>query len=220
MGCRLPPFTEPEFCRHLVAQSPVALAAEVQAALFQHYVELCRWNPRISLVGPGTAEQILERHYGESLAALPFLRAADKVVLDVGSGAGFPGWVLAAARPDLEVTLVEPQERKRAFLQAASRRAGLSCNYLGARVGPGRGSPGRGSPGLPAEFPPAIDMVTSRALKLPPSFFEQLAAHSPQIRFLLWQGAQNPDLPAGGQVIHEVPLAGSQRRRILEIILV
>ena len=55
-------------------------------------------------------------------------------LLDLGSGAGFPGIVLAAARPDLEVTLLEARERKWAFLAAACRRAGLACRCLNARV--------------------------------------------------------------------------------------
>ena len=56
--------------------------------LWLHYQELRRWNPTLSLVGPGTAGEIVERHYGEALAALPLLRPGPQVVIDAGSGAG------------------------------------------------------------------------------------------------------------------------------------
>ena len=100
-----------------------------------HYEELARWNSVVSLVGPAFSGEIFERHYAESLAALPLLPAGPFRLLDLGSGAGFPGLVLAAARPDCEVVLVEARERKWAFLQSAVRRAELSCQCLRATVG-------------------------------------------------------------------------------------
>src|SRR6185503_13358226 len=106
----------------------------------------------------------------------------------LGSGAGFPGLVLAAARPQWEVTLVEAQERKWAFLQAAGRRAGLSCRYLNARV----------AALLPPGFSDAYEAVTVRALRLAPPVLAALAARlTPEGRLLLWMGAAEPALPEG-----------------------
>ena len=209
---RLPSFTEERFCQRLaeIARDlrlhPPDLAA-AGPALYRHYVELQRWNPRVSLVGPGTAGDVLSRHYGESLAALALIEPGDRAVVDVGSGAGFPGLVLAAARPAMEVTLLEPRERKWLFLKTAVRRSGLSCRCLQARVG--------GS--LPGSLPEKLDLVTCRALALSPRFFRLFGRHSPGVRFLIWYGEGEPELPASFEVRREVPLAGSRRRRILEI---
>src|SRR4051795_3521876 len=103
-------FTLPEISRHdfgaeILRLSPRTLGEPSIDALHAHYRELALWNRRMSLVGPGTAGEILARHYGESLAALPLLPVDARRGLDLGSGAGFPGVVLAAARPGLEMTL-------------------------------------------------------------------------------------------------------------------
>ncbi len=207
MGSQLPPLTEARFLRRLLPFLPAGCPESAQTSLYEHYCELRRWNPRLSLVGPGTAGEVVERHYGESLAALPLIRPSDHSLLDIGAGAGFPGLVLAAARPALRVTLVEPRERKWAFLKTAIRRCGLSSQCLNARVG---------RP-LSPEFPRTIDVVTCRAVAVSPRLIETLLESSPRARFLLWCGARVPELPESSRMVREVALAGSERRRILEI---
>jgi 16S rRNA (guanine527-N7)-methyltransferase len=172
--------------------------------LFVHYQQLRLWNERHSLIGPGTAEQVIERHYGESLAALSLLEPVSRL-MDLGSGAGFPGWVLAAARPELEVWLVEPRQKKQAFLRSAAQKASLSCRVLGAKVGAS----------LPGDFPVEIDLVTVRALKLQPEAWSSLMGRmTSEARVLRWVGGA-PQRPPGGFVIaRRVPLPG--RRRSLE----
>src|SRR5438132_9440850 len=115
MGVALPALTVEAFAAELLAHQPEPLSEAVVSALFAHYEELRRWAPRLALVGPGTAREVVARHFGESLAAVPHLPAAAGRLVDVGSGAGFPGLVLAAARPSWTVTLVEARERKWAF---------------------------------------------------------------------------------------------------------
>ncbi len=212
MGSQLPPFTEIQFHREIAAISPLELPDSTLDALFLHYTELRRWNLRLSLVGPGAAHDILVRHYGESLAALPWIRTNDRSLVDIGSGGGFPGLVIAAACPTLggcplRVTLVESKERKWAFLRAVIRRSGLSCDCLNARVG---------RP-LPGEFPHEIDIVTCRALMVSPGLLEAICESSPRVRFLFWRGESMPELPAGLEVSRELALAGSRNRRILEV---
>lgn len=216
MGSALPEIPEEEFRRRLATSAPAS--PSLASSLYAHYRELRRWNPRVSLVGPGDAAEIVERHYGESLAGLELLEPGDRTLVDVGSGAGFPGMILAAARsaagPPLEVTLIEPREKKWLFLKAASRRLGLSSRCLDARV----------DRVLPAGIPDTIDVVTCRALAVVPRLFELFFEHSPRTRFLLWYGEGEPDLPQhlpgspglALAVTREVPLAG-ERRRILEI---
>lgn len=207
MAVALPEIPADAFARELLAVSPEPLAEETAQALHAHYEELRRWSPRLSLIGPGTAGEVIARHFGESLAALPLLPpATDGRLVDVGSGAGFPALVLAAARPRWSVTLVEAQERKWAFLQAAARRAGLACRCLNARV----------AALLPPGLSDAYEVVTVRALRLDPPLLTALAARlTPGGRFLLWTGAEDPPLPPELRVSHEQPLAGSQARRLL-----
>lgn len=202
MGSPLPEIPLDQFRRGLQQVSPVELAEPVVARLHSHYRELRRWNRTLSLVGPNTEEELLVRHFGESLAALPLLPTGAATLVDVGSGAGFPGLVLAAARPDLRVTLVEPRERKWAFLAAAARRAGLSCTCLNARVE---------SP-LPHGLPEETDLVTSRALSLA-GVLEPLAARvAPGGAFLLWLGQDGPPALPGFHLDRQVRLPGVYRR--------
>ena len=208
MAFELPPFSRSNFKAKIASLSPEPLGDQAIDALLAHYQELARWNRRTNLIGPGTAGEILARHFGESLAALPLLPEEVRVGLDLGSGAGFPGLVLAAARPGLEMTLAEARERKWAFLSAAARKASLPCRCLNVRV----------QVPLPAGLPESIDVITSRALRLDFDTWGALAKRlTPEGRILLWVGENNPDLPpdlvAGGSV----KLAGSERRRILSL---
>jgi 16S rRNA (guanine527-N7)-methyltransferase len=196
------------FASQVEALSSRPLPVSTLAALHSHYQELRRWNATLSLIGPGTVGEVLERHYGESLAALPLVPRDCCEVVDVGSGAGFPGLVLAATLPEARVTLIEARQRKWAFLEAAARRAALSCRCLNARVGAS----------LPADLDQRIDLVTARALKLPAallaSFGERL---SPDGRMLFWVGEEAPEPPPGFERGAEVSLPGSSRRRIVEL---
>ncbi len=220
MGSRLPEITEEQFRGRLAASVPrlggnvlgtesagSAISDRVVVDLYQHYTELRRWNVRVSLVGPGTAADLVGRHYGESLAALPLIRAGDRTLVDIGSGAGFPGLVLAVARESLSASLIEPRQKKWLFLRAAARRIGLSCQCLNVRV----------DGVLPAGLPDDVDLVTCRALKMPPEIFGLFYRHSPRVRFLLWHGEGDPEIPRPLVVRRQWRLSGSRRRRILEI---
>ncbi len=91
------------------------------------YIELLlKWNKTISLTAVTESEQILAFHFGESLFALPMLPVEKSRLADVGSGAGFPGVPLAMARPSLDVTLIEPNAKKFAFLNEVIRQLSLS----------------------------------------------------------------------------------------------
>lgn len=204
----LPDYPRDDFARRLQALSPEPLPAAIVGVLFTHYQELRRWNRTLSLIGPGTSHEVLPRHYGESLAALPLIPAGARELVDVGSGAGFPGFVLAAARPGLSVTLVEARERKWAFLQAAARRAALPCRCLNARVGAS----------LPTGLPHQVDLFTMRALKPAPQLLSAFTRRlTPAGRILLWIGEETPAPPPGLVYGEERPLGTSTRRRLVEL---
>jgi len=97
------------------------LTGEQVVRLEQHYDLLVRWNRVINLTSLRRVEQIVERHYCESVFAACQLPLAGVSVADIGSGAGFPGIPIAILRPQSFITLVESHRRKAAFLREASR---------------------------------------------------------------------------------------------------
>lgn len=92
----------------------------------RRFVELVREHAEeASLISPGDLGRLWERHVADSLVPL-ILRDIRGDVLDFGSGAGFPGVVIAAARPEATVVLAETSRRKCAFLQRVLDELGLS----------------------------------------------------------------------------------------------
>ena len=204
----LPDLTLDLFEQRLVAACSPAPSRENIRRLYLHYRELRRWNRAAKLVGPGTRHEVVERHYAESLAGLHLLEPGWRTLVDIGSGAGFPGLILALVRQNLSPTLVEPRERKCAFLSAAARKAALPCKILDGRIG---------EP-LPDGLPETIDVVTSRALKLPSEMLAVLLPRmGPDSGFLLWAGAESQRLPDGLVLESRLDLPGSERRRILKL---
>jgi len=96
---------------------------------------LSRWNRAISLTAVTDISEILRFHIGESLFALSLLPVENCRLADVGSGAGLPGLPLAMARPDLNVSLIESNGKKFAFLSEAIRDLDLkSARAIHARM--------------------------------------------------------------------------------------
>nr|WP_229706158.1 16S rRNA (guanine(527)-N(7))-methyltransferase RsmG [Micromonospora sonchi] len=107
------------------------------------------------LIGPREAPRIWDRHL-LNCAAVAELIPAGATVLDVGSGAGLPGLVLAIARPDLTVTLIEPLARRTAFLQEAVDVLALDGSVRVFR--------GRAEEAAAGADPLRGDVVTARAV--------------------------------------------------------
>lgn len=96
---------------------------------------LRKWNPAINLIAPSTIAQIEARHIADSLHLAEIAKTAEDNWVDLGSGGGLPGIVVAIMRPDLDLTLVESDRRKAAFLRNALRelalpRAKVLCNRI------------------------------------------------------------------------------------------
>lgn len=94
------------------------------------YLELLlRWNRKINLTAIDSAEDCLTRHFGESLLLSKVVDLSGRL-LDIGSGAGFPGLALKLIAPELSVVLLEPVAKKRAFLKEAAR----ACEMTSVKV--------------------------------------------------------------------------------------
>lgn len=100
----------------------------------ESYADLLRrWQSRINLVASGSLEDLWRRHFLDSAQLRPLLPPRSRVLLDIGSGAGFPGLVLAIMGVP-EVHLVEADRRKCAFLREAARLTGTEAAIHAARV--------------------------------------------------------------------------------------
>ena len=108
-----------EDLRALLAQGNIVLTDEAQELLLAYHRLLLEWNARMDLTNVPEEEMAL-RHYADSL--LPLARKEwfpdGARLIDVGTGAGFPGMPLAIARPDLKVTLLDSQRKRCDFLSA------------------------------------------------------------------------------------------------------
>jgi 16S rRNA (guanine527-N7)-methyltransferase len=92
-----------------------------QIAQIVAYLELLlRWNKQINLTSILDPERCITRHFGESLVLARWVELEGRL-LDIGSGAGFPGLALKIVAPRLAVTLLEPVAKKRAFLKEVCR---------------------------------------------------------------------------------------------------
>src|SRR5215469_9592234 len=91
------------------------------------YIDLLlKWNARINLTAIRKPEEIITRHFGESLYAAKLLAPEQgETVIDLGSGAGFPGLPLAMINPQANVVLIESNGKKAAFLNAVVAELGL-----------------------------------------------------------------------------------------------
>ncbi|PKP81348.1 MAG: 16S rRNA (guanine(527)-N(7))-methyltransferase RsmG [Alphaproteobacteria bacterium HGW-Alphaproteobacteria-18] len=118
------------------------------------------WRQKSNLIGPKEWPQIWTRHVGDSWQLLDHLPETARVV-DLGSGAGFPGLIIAAARPSGHVTMIESVGKKCAFLNAAIQEAGLSASVYQGRV--------EAAPLIKAEF------VTARAFAPLPELLDYAA---------------------------------------------
>lgn len=99
--------------------------------------ELKRWMKKINLIARSATErEIVENHFLDSLALLPLLQSTGQAhLLDVGTGAGFPGLVCKAAWPELTVTLVEPRLKRVSFLRHVIRTLQLEgVEVIGGRI--------------------------------------------------------------------------------------
>jgi 16S rRNA (guanine527-N7)-methyltransferase len=107
-----------------VRSLPLALSEAQLRQLIDYLALLAKWNAVYNLTAVRDPAQMVTQHLLDSLAAVPAFAGA-KNVLDVGAGGGLPGMVLAIARPDLSVSMIDTVHKKTAFLTQAKAELGL-----------------------------------------------------------------------------------------------
>lgn len=174
-----------------LAAMDIALDGQARERLGTYCAELLRWSAKINLVAKAPLREIWETHFLDSLSllrVLPPLGSAQQPLLDIGTGAGFPGLALKAARPELPVILVEPRQKRVSFLRHVIRTLGLKeievlCGRLEKTSGEVDGQI------------LAVPLITSRA-------FTNIG------EFLLHAAAVNP--PGGRVICMKGPRAGEE----------
>ena len=145
----------------------LSVSRETFSAL-EEYAELVRrWNPAINLVSKSTIPDLWNRHIVDSAQLFSHAPPDAKLWLDIGSGGGFPGIVVAVLakelQPQLKVALVESDLRKATFLREACRTLGLNAQVHSARI---------------ESLPPAqADVLSARALASLPALLAYADQH-------------------------------------------
>lgn len=129
---------------------PQNVSRETFSPLADFVALLLKWNSTINLIGPATESDVWARHIDDSSQLVALIPSNVTSLADLGSGAGLPGLVIAILRPELQVTLVEQDQRKAAFLKEAKRALGLMNVTVAAMD--------------IAKLEQKFDMVTARAL--------------------------------------------------------
>lgn len=151
------------------------VTSEMQEKCLAYMALMQKWNKVYNLTAVRDPEEMLVLHLLDSLSVLPYVQSGN--VLDVGSGGGLPGLVIAITRPEVEVTTIDTVQKKAIFMRQVKAELGL----LNAQVVHGR---------VEAYVPPALfSQVISRAFS-DIALFKQLTTHliAPQGRWLAMKG--------------------------------
>ena|SRR5258708_6965587 len=186
----------------------MSISNEQIAMVREYMLILLKWNLSISLTTVTDPDEIISRHFGESMFATKLIPVENCRLADVGTGAGFPGLPLKILSPTLELVLIESNKKKHAFLSEVVRTLKLQ----GVEVFPDRFEQIR-----PETL--KVDLISARAL----GDFKQLLrwaaqALKPGGNIMLWVGAEDATrLSANSSWIWEpaTRIPDSQRRFIL-----
>lgn len=173
------------------------VSRETIERLDEYEALLKKWNPKINLISRNTLDSIWHRHFSDSAQLYQHIGDNCKKWLDFGSGAGFPGLVVAAMamekHPETSFVLVESDQRKAAFLMTVSNVLGLSATVVTERI-----------EALPAQ---KADIITARAVASLDQLLTWAAPHRQKPSVLLF--------PKG--ISYESELTAAQKHWHIEV---
>lgn len=120
---------------------------------------LAEWSQKMNLTAIKAPEEVLVKHFLDSLTVATVLPAGPIKMIDVGTGAGFPGVPLAILRDDIDLTLLDSLNKRLIFLEAVCRETGVTAKRVHARA--------EDAAKLP-EFRAQFDVATARAVAAMP----------------------------------------------------
>ena len=112
------------------------VSRETQERLDIYLELLLKWSPKINLVSQDSLKDAAKRHFGDSLQVASLCPINAKTWVDLGSGGGFPGAVVAIAlgEQDIDITLIESDQRKATFLRTVSRETKTPFVVIAERI--------------------------------------------------------------------------------------
>ena len=133
----------------------VTLTPETAEKFDIYAARLVEWNEKINLTALTAPRDIVWKHFADSLSAAPHLPQTPFSLIDVGTGAGFPGVPLALVRPDMRLTLLDSLQKRLTFLDELCKELGIPVTLVHARA-----EDGGHDPALREQF----DVATARAV--------------------------------------------------------
>ena len=112
----------------------IDLSPETLEKLQIYHGLLVKWQEAINLVAHSTIDGAWNRHFLDSIQLVNFISPDVKTLIDLGTGGGFPGMVLAIVRPDIEVILVDSDSKKCEFLKTVSRETNVTVKVFDERL--------------------------------------------------------------------------------------
>ena len=206
---------------HTLAEFEIELDDLAVNRLCTYHELLIEWNEKINLTALTAPEDVALKHFTDSLMLLRYSKIKkDTSVIDVGTGAGFPGLVLKIARPDIHLTLLDSLQKRLTFLDAVCQALGLEDVEL---------IHSRAEDGSRTELRDSFDIAVSRAVASMNTLCEY---DMPYVkvggRFVAMKGkdaeqeladAQNAITQLGGKLVakHDFILGSAGERSIIEI---
>lgn len=189
------------------------------ASKADRYAEiLATWGIERGLIGPREGERIWDRHIANCLPITTIIPQQENpnkpekavTVVDIGSGAGLPGIVIALARPELEVTLIEPLQRRVDFLQEVIAELELPIEVIRGKA---------------ESVKRSFDVVTARAVAPLPKLLPMtwhLVKQGGALMAMKGESAQSeidetPPAPGSTTLLHTLALPGFELARVIEV---
>lgn len=204
----------------IASRAGVALTDQQRRALHDYLDLLLEANQRMNLTRIADRAAAEVQHVGDALTVLPFLPNRPHDLVDVGSGGGVPGIVLAIARPDVKVVLLESTQKKARFLQEAAAKLALANVTVVAERAEtaGRGSLRESCDVAVARAVGAMDFLVEWCLPLVKKGGRMLAMKGARIAEELPAAQKAIRLLGGGDpVVHPVELPGAEHHVVVEI---
>jgi len=192
-----------ELLRNGLKKLGLTVRDELISAFMMFLSELKRWNRAYNLTGLKKDEDIVIKHFLDSLLYLRAIPDGEIKVADIGSGAGFPGIPIKIIRPEIEIYLIEPTKKKSAFLRHITRQLSLNkTEVIEKRIEEVRAN---------QELSFSVDVAISRALFSIKEFIKKAS-------YILKPGG-TLILNKGPKVKEELKTLGNMRYELLDVAL-